>query len=53
MAEHLWRLRRATHDAALARLDTARRAVVGTTPEQLRIFIHHAPADVGPLVRSF
>jgi nucleoside-diphosphate kinase len=28
IAEHLWRLRRATHDAALTRLDTARRAVV-------------------------
>jgi len=53
IAEHLWRLRRATHDAALTRLDTARRAVVGTTAEQLRIFIDHALADDGPLVRSF
>lgn len=53
IAEHLWRLRLATHDAALIRLDNARGAVVGTPGEQLRSFIDRALAEDGPLVRSF
>lgn len=53
IAEHLWRLRLATHDAALIRLDNARGAVVGTPVEQLRAFIDRALAEDGPLVRSF
>lgn len=53
IAEHLWRLRLAAHDAALVGLDDARRATVGTTGEQLRTFIDRALADDGPLVRSF
>ena len=53
IAEHLWRLRLATQDAALIHLDDARRAVVGTPQEQLRSFVDRALADDGPLVRSF
>lgn len=53
IAEHLWRLRLATHDAALIRLDDARRAVAGGTGERLRTFIDQALATGGPLVRSF
>jgi hypothetical protein len=53
IAKHLWRLRLATHDAALIRLDNARGAVIGTPGEQLRSFIDRALAEDGPLVRSF
>ena len=53
IAEHLWRLRLATQDAALVGLDDARCAVVGTPGEQLRTFIDRALAAEGPLVRSF
>ena len=53
IAEHLWRLRLSARDAALARLDDARRTQVGTAGEQLRSCIDHALADDGPLVRSF
>ena len=53
IAEHLWRLRLATHDAALTGLDDTRRAVVGAPGEKLRTFIDRAMAADGPLARSF
>lgn len=53
IAEHLWRLRLSARDAALIRLDDARRTQVGTADEQIRSFIDQGLANDGPLVRSF